>query len=262
MQREESLSDILGTVDRRNIVARLEGFRVRLVIAELSPELEAILNKIGLQRARKLDSLCAGNFATVCVHDILLDSGRWAPNPVEARASLKRFQKLNADITRVLEQLNSLTPLDAEYLNLFRDPESPRKKVPDLENWPDHIRATMKRLSHLQYVLLIDHKWHISQAARQTTGRPRNERAYLVAETLAKLYVVGKGRKPTYGRDPITKAPNGDFAPVVVEVFQALGIDVKDPIDPCEAACKGLDEAWVSGALDMLDRHGFRDAQD
>ncbi len=78
-------------------------------------------------------------------------------------------------------------------------------------------------------------------------GRPTAHPARRVAEKLAEIYVLGLGKRPTYGVK--NGRPSTPFCRAVKRVYDLLGIE-SDFLEPCKAATKRLADGRLASLLE------------
>lgn len=82
--------------------------------------------------------------------------------------------------------------------------------------------------------------WEVKQSGGG--GRPKDIRVYIIAETVAEIYVLGTGKRPgVSGKSDTDGKYSTPFMRAVADVFAALGID-SDPLRPCKAARQEMTE--------------------
>lgn len=207
----------------------------------MTPELEVELNKIGWKWASR-------NPWHKVWYELVLrkDGGLVASDPQEARAALARHRALCASVINVVEGLRALSDDAATSINLDCIPVDERDKP-----WPDHITRAASALEFLAPGLIgwADLLAHEAQKARR--GGQVNEPAYRIAETIAEIYVVGLGEKPTIGRLEDGSGPSGLYGRVTAAIFSILEVRASDVFRPCRTAIDRLTEARMRQLLDL-----------
>lgn len=174
---------------------------------EIEKELEGVLSDIRALRKRiiKLDGYS-------------LSMARRRQDPLQEEIA-------KIDVAEVLRQLKS--DLEAQG----RGEQTPPRlwhqigDAPPIENWVD--KAALRHLDELEKCLIAPIEAAIASAP-SGRGRPKNRRAYRIAEFAVGMFVRLTGEKPTYWNGTETK-----FSRLVEELFQIGGVkaDIRKPIE-------------------------------
>lgn len=209
----------------------------------MTPELLVELNKIGWKRAS------AHPFRKMKFERVLRkDAGMVAPSPQNAKAALARHLALCKELLEVVERLRALSEDAATTINLGSTPVDDRNG-----GWPDHIAMAVTTLERLVPGLNSWAEFLEHEAGKSRRGGRKNEPAYLIAETLAEIYVIGLRKKPTIGKLVDGTGPSGSFGKVTAAVFAILKVEKSDVIRPCKAAIEGLSESRMNRLLQDRD---------
>jgi hypothetical protein len=194
----------------------------------MTPEIEAILNRIGWQKVLKLYPHLARSIEA----KLTPTGGLFAAKATVASDQQKRIVEILSALESLVLRLESLPPDQRDCINMWSCPPGERDK-----GIPDRVGMITAGLTDLVPGLLITDEILVWESRAAGKGsRPRNENAYRVAEAVAEIYVVGTGRRPGYGsRSVYTDQDGTPFGRAVSEIFAALGIQA-DTKGPCEAA--------------------------
>lgn len=149
------------------------------------------------------------------------------------RGALERHESLMAAVATTVEALGDLSDAERTALDLASTPHG----LLDDGSLPA-VDAAIRALDCLIPGLISLAETHRHEAPY---GK-RNDAAYRVAEALAEIYVIGRGKRPGASRNSVDGGPSGHFPKVVAAVFEILGIEVRDIYPQCRAARDALSD--------------------
>lgn len=206
----------------------------------MTPELEAALAPIGWDTAKRLSPW----FAEGAAASLNATGGRLSSDRPAASRALLRHRDLMKDMERVLNGLADLSKDERHTIDHWSQTLEERDT-----GSPSYVEAAFGALEAIVPGVIELHLQLEHEAGAPKRGRPRNEAAYRVALTLAEIYVVGRGRRPTYGNREDGKGPTGDYGRTVERVCGLLGIAVSDFTDYCREAIQSLSDERLAQLL-------------
>lgn len=190
----------------------------------MTPELESVLNKIGWSRVKGV----APSYA-LRLRARLID-----PKADDRRDRNRDDRRDLSLVMRAAQQLHEaidrLSPESRNLIDMFSgDLEAPTGS----DRVQRAIEAIVPGLLELSATL---------DAEAPGKGRRKNLAAFRIAHILAEIHTIGLGRKPTFGTDPITGLPTGDFGRACTAAFGLLDCRVAESsTEPIEAAVGMID---------------------
>ena len=190
----------------------------------MTPELEGVLDKIGWARVKGVAPAHALRLQARLL-DTRGDDRR--DRNKEDRRDLSRVMRAAAQLH---EAIGHLHPESRDLIDLFSGgPDDPIASDKVLRS----IEAIASGLAELSAML---------DAEAPRRGRRQNRAAFRVADALAEVFVIGLGRPPTFGTDPVSGRPTGDFGRACSDAFALLGCRLAESsTEPIRAAVARID---------------------
>jgi hypothetical protein len=204
----------------------------------VTPEIEAFLNRIGWQHVKWVAPATA---LSLSVQMTNTDSdGR----PRRAAIEQKHVAQLRKAMASLWEAIDALSPESRSLVDVNSCPvEDLGKGIPhSVQGLTDAMEAVVPGVLWLSDILAIEQE-------RLGLGRPKNDAAHRIARTIAEIYVIGLGEKPSYGRRGDMPGPSCEYPKVVAGVLEVFGIKVGDVAAICETAVKDLSDERMARLL-------------
>lgn len=206
----------------------------------MTPELETALAPIGWGTVKRV----APWFASFAAASLNATGGRLSRDRPSASQALQQHHELMKAMEIVMCGLAHLTADERDTVDHWsRTPEQRDA------GGPSTVSAAIEAPEVIVPGVIELYQQLAHEEGSPRRGRPRNEAAYRVALTLAEVYVVGRGRRPTYGNREDGKGPTGDYGRTVERVCGLLGIAVSDFTDYCREAIQSLSDERLAQLL-------------
>jgi hypothetical protein len=210
--------------------------------------LEEALRPIGWEKAKKFkDPL----WVRIREHRLEHDGGRIGKDYRESKELLEQHRK-------ALEALDYLqTFFSAMRLNMREAIAMTPSPSEELAVGKKRVEEYLAAQDGVRYGILDSEmalEIEVQQQAeggrpKKRPGRPKNMRAYNVAEIVAEIYVVGMGKTPGVSGEDETGQYSTPYVRAVESVFRVLGLSA-NPIEPCDAAKNKLNARRIAQLLD------------
>ncbi|MEM7075308.1 MAG: hypothetical protein AAF484_09490 [Pseudomonadota bacterium] len=206
----------------------------------VSKELQKILEPIGWNVFTQVHPLFVVQTVWPLRHE---NQSLLTQTDTEARQTIDKMSKIMEAVFNLWNDLQELPAPIIDNINRGATPhEEIKEKIRTADNSAfDYCDLTIDMLWRLGAGLEATQAVLNSIAGPKRRGAPRQLYPHIVADAVAKIYVVGSGEMPTTYKDKASGGLGGLYGKTLDGVFDELGIGF-DPFGPAECAIQRLND--------------------